>query len=948
MARRFIFSQMFDIRPRNDLGELDLEKIRKIEALLDLKLIAPFKPPERVIDLKTKTRPAVIFSGAEEGKKSEESPKEVVGTEKEKKANQFKLMAKARLIEAFLESRLPDREEILAVLEAIERAEQALKEETEAGKEDIVFNVRQPELEQTSQLSAEPVAAISEEPSVVEETFVAPVVSEIEPVKEVFEESAETPSEILRVETKPTAFNSQDKPRIGGSIPVYEDAFFYPEAAEASSLSGDLTPDDFFVNKKIFHPRDPKTWQLTPAQERFLFGRVKPAPTKSAILKTALSSRIFNRKKSIVAFLIAAFLIFSLGPALGWINKALTVKANVLDFSAQAYQALLSAKDSLSQADFAKAENDFSQANYFFNQANNQMNQIGQAAIFILENIPGLTYFSSRIHLVKAGEKLSQSGQYLTQMINLFSVDASNTSSVGNNQVDFSFLVLRIKDYLGQAVDALVSANDHLQKVDIDFLPSEVQGQLAVLKDKLPEAMKLARASLDWADKFLSILGSPRPKKYLLVFQNNAEARATGGFIGSYGILDLNQGRIKSFSVENVFDADGQLIERVVPPAPIQRISTAWSMHDANWFADWPTSAQKIADFYEKTGGATVDGVISFTPAVIERLLALTGPIDLPEYNLTLNADNFVEVTQYKVEVDYDKEANQPKKILADFAPKFIEKLGNQISQKNIEVLKILNQLLKEKHILFYFSDPDLESFVKAQGWAGEVMSAQQDYFSVVNTNINGFKTDKMIDEKIIHTSTINEDGTVVDSLQIIRRHLGGDSPYDWYNRVNSNYSRVYLPKGAELLSAFGQTKEKYQPPIDYQKENFKTDPDVLAQEESMKTDSVSGTQIFEESGKTVFGNWFYVNPRQTGVLTYQYRLPFKIDTTKDNFSFNVLAQKQSGSNGSDFENLIIFPSDWQIVGSDSQNLSIVNGVIKIATDLSLDRKIEVVFKKSK
>jgi len=64
---------------------------------------------------------------------------------------------------------------------------------------------------------------------------------------------------------------------------------------------------------------------------------------------------------------------------------------------------------------------------------------------------------------------------------------------------------------------------------------------------------------------------------------------------------------------------------------------------------------KKIQWFYEKTGGPTTDGIISLTPTLIERLLGLTGPIPMPEYDVLLSADNFVELIQYKVEVDYDK-----------------------------------------------------------------------------------------------------------------------------------------------------------------------------------------------------------------------------------------------------------------------------------------------------
>jgi len=158
--------------------------------------------------------------------------------------------------------------------------------------------------------------------------------------------------------------------------------------------------------------------------------------------------------------------------------------------------------------------------------------------------------------------------------------------------------------------------------------------------------------------------------------------------------------------IDNVFNLDGQLYEKVVPPRPIQKISTAWSLHDSNWFADWPTSAQKIIWFYERAGGATADGVISLTPSIVERLLALTGPIAMPEYGVSFTEENFVDLLQQKVEVDYDKLENQPKKIMADFAPKFLDRLWEVWPQNYGQIFDVLNDSLAQKDFCFIFQTP--------------------------------------------------------------------------------------------------------------------------------------------------------------------------------------------------------------------------------------------------
>ncbi|MFH1671369.1 MAG: DUF4012 domain-containing protein [Candidatus Portnoybacteria bacterium] len=504
------------------------------------------------------------------------------------------------------------------------------------------------------------------------------------------------------------------------------------------------------------------------------------------------------------------------------------------------------------------------------------------------------------------------------------------------------------EDVLGSSLSAyqnLLTAKESLISGDLETAEkniSAVHSSLLAIQEgvgSIPLAKELLEKFLDYSGSFLEILGHKNPRQYLLLFQNNSEIRATGGFIGTYGILELDRGEISNLFIDGIYNADGQLHEKIIPPRPIQKISTAWSMHDSNWFADFPTSAEKIAWFYEKTGGPTVDGVISLTPTVVERLLEITGEISLPEYGVVLNSNNFVELIQYKVEVDYDKELNQPKKILADFAPLFVDRLEKLDSTGKKRAVEALLAALEEKHILTYFKNPSLQKLSLDEGWSGELKETDKDFLSVVSSNINGFKTDRVVDESINLLSNIQEDGSIINTLTITREHQGGGMEYDWWNRVNSNYVRVYLPLGSELISAKGQTKEAYHPPIDYAEHGFKEDPLVSSIENNMLIDG-SGTHIFKENDKTVFGNWAYVSPGKTIALTYQYKLPFRIDLTKPTDSYSLLIQKQSGSIGSQFSHQIKFPESWRVSWQYPENIDSQN----YSTDLRKDRFIGVTF----
>jgi len=892
MSYRYVFSQMFDVRPRLGGGELDLEKIKKIEAILNLRL-SELAPSERIIDLKPK-RPTVKRLQPENEETVVDNRQSVVVSQAFKKSD-------IDFWPEFNEFEPPNRSNILSILEIIEATEQILKEKK--GR-DVNFESGPIELDYLN--AAEPVLNIEPE-SILPQLDLPPHQN-----GQKLEGHCPNATDVnlwcgglplAEISSAPILDEPIGVTQENDVSQIVSNPYFPAELERKKQeldrlISQEIDIEPFWLKQRPLARES--SYELIPPE--LALGTLSAAGLKSGRFWSA----------PIKFFFVAAVVIFALIPLAGWLNRVANFKSDILNSSLSAYQSLIRAKDSLAQANFVQAENNFVQAHDYFASADSQINVAGEWLTPLLEKIPGLAGLTSRIRLVAVGKKMSAAGTSFTQMINLFGRGQVMPSEDGSNP-PLTSLIKQARQYLEAGVASLLAAQQDLSFIDIATLPSDVQPPVALLKNQLPKIGEASAGALDWTDKFLAILGENKAKKYLLIFQNNSEMRATGGFIGTYGLLSLDQGRVKNLFIDGIFNPDGQLTVNVVPPQPIQKISTAWSMHDANWFADFPTSAKKLAWFYEKTGGETTDGVISLTPTVIERLLKITGPIAMPEYGVKLDADNFVALTQYEVEVNYDKAQNQPKKILADFAPKFLDKLSAEIENNNVEVLKVINDCLKEKHILLYFSDAELEKFVVNQGWGGELKESPQDYLAVVDSNIDGRKTDRVIDENIKLSSQIEPDGAVIDTLTVTRHHQGGVSQLDWFNHVNPDYLRAYLPKGAELISVSGQTKEIVKAPIDYTQAGFKIDSDVAVDEQTMWVDAGSGTQIFEETGKTVFGNWVYVSPGETVTLVYQYRLPYKLNVSGRDINYSILAQKQSGSVGRQMEFEVIWPTGWRL-----------------------------------
>ncbi len=659
-------------------------------------------------------------------------------------------------------------------------------------------------------------------------------------------------------------------------------------------------------------------------------------PSQGKPFSTPKLSVSRNRRRRIVYgglfLLVGAFTLLGL--------RMFSVKELVIQESEKGYE-------QLSLAVIHLKEKQYPEANVAFDRARASFEAASAALSFpfdwVLEGtrfVPGLSVAASGKHAIEAGRYFSLAGKPLTALAE--SALLSKEAYDQGEKVSLIELMRQAREPISQAKDWLSLADTELQAVSLTDIPEGKQGKFLTVRSNLPVFLNLLKG-FEKNEKILEeLLGENGPRTYLFLLQNNQEMRATGGFIGTYALVDVNQGVIRRFFVDGIFNPDGQLKENIVPPKPIQKISAGWSLHDSNWFPDFPTSAEKAIFFYEKTGGPTVDGVITLTPTVMQKLLAVIGSISLPQYGLTVDAENFIPVIQEQVEVKYDKELNEPKKVLVDLSRALVERVFSlQDRSVTARLAEALTNGLNEKHILMYMRHKETEQLIDEVGWSGRMLDTAKDYLSVIHSNINGYKTDGVIEEQIKHHATLAEDGSIIDTVTITRHHKGGDTPYDWWNRVNADYLRVYVPKGSELISTKGTTWEFPEAPLDYDRLGFRRDPMVEHEENNTVIDEKSGVRISEDANKTVFGAWVYVSPKESVTVEYQYRLPFRIDMTALKRgavdSYSILVQKQSGSLGSILQTEMTVPDTVQMIWQTEPNLVPYGRTVKDETSLVTD-----------
>lgn len=668
----------------------------------------------------------------------------------------------------------------------------------------------------------------------------------------------------------------------------------------------------------------------------------------------------FSYLRSVMVF--AAVLLILVLPikALTYYKSLDNLRGKVLGVSEQAVNQLLTGGKQTLNQQFDQASQSFSLAGKNFLAAQDQLEEINGLIFTIAAMIPNndLKLAAASKNIIQAGRLSAQLGEDLTKVMSgLFNTVNQKASST----IDINDILVNLGSSGHEAVNKATELVGQLKQIDDKILPSQYQEQFISLKQKAEILSHGLSDFIDLADKLQIFLGTNLDKRYLLVFQNNAELRASGGFIGSFAIVDLAEGKIKNIEVPQggSYDTEGGLLAKIIAPEPLWLVNPLWHFWDANWWFDWPTTAKKLAWFYENSDGSTVDGVIGFTPTVMEKLLAIIGPIDLSkDYGLIITADNFWLETQKLAEQKPPK-TNQPKKIIGDLMNKIINELPQRISKDNlVSLIKLVEGSTSDKNILFYFFDKDLEKQVTELDWGGEIKSTAYDYLAVINTNIAGGKSDRKISQTIEQQTEITPDGAIIDNLTIKRSHQAiNREPF--YGVRNVDWLRIYVPLGSELINAQG-FKAVDQSYFEKADPTWRTDETIAQTEARAETDEPSGSKIYDELGKTVFANWSQVDPGETTEINLKYKLPFKLKleenesekslsqkvvdavintlnpTQKQLYPYSLLVQKQPGMNASTIKSTLKVNSNYKIVWKYPETL--INDQTSWLTEGNLDQ----------
>lgn len=309
--------------------------------------------------------------------------------------------------------------------------------------------------------------------------------------------------------------------------------------------------------------------------------------------------------------------------------------------------------------------------------------------------------------------------------------------------------VRRITPKLETGSHALSQALSRIRAVDDPYLISPVRDAIDKVTRQLAHADGEARRGVAAAKLGPAILGGEGTRHYLLVVQNNAESRATGGFVGSFGLMTAQDGKVSVGDLQRTAAWNSALAlagqpAGTAPPdyhARYDQFAPSSTLQNVNLSPDFPSVAQMLMSLTPSAGLGSVDGVMAVDPFGLAALLELTGPVDVSGWPTPIDSSNAVDVTLSEAYKFFERTPERAE-FLGDVAQVVVDEATSGGLGRPAQVARVLGGAAHEGHLILSFARPAEQQLATQLGVAGRVAPVRSDAVALTTSNSGANKID--------------------------------------------------------------------------------------------------------------------------------------------------------------------------------------------------------------
>ena len=456
---------------------------------------------------------------------------------------------------------------------------------------------------------------------------------------------------------------------------------------------------------------------------------------------------------------------------------------------------------------------------------------------------------------------------------------------LGRQEVDHRAITAALRVNLVALSEKLSQIQLLLGKIDLPFgygeklKAGDLGQQISLLKSQINLGLPL----LDLA---ASVVADQKLQRYLFIIQDQNELRPTGGFITSYGIITLDQGKIVGLQVDSSFTLDRLIEGRIEPPAILKNLlgETNWLFHDSNLDADFAHSANQVAWFYERFKGTSVDGVIGLNTNFLKFILGEVGAINLPN-GQTVSADNLDQLA-----------SNPTASRGVDVVTAVTQAVSDKFLAGEIKFATLARSFLKTityNESALWFRDPKLASLGKEARLTGEIKPFDcHPQLSVFNCRPDTI----YLNEANFSISKIN---FYLKRKQTILAQIKDDGEVDYTATYDYSYP---VPAPTNLTQSYKAYYQFYLPAASRNLQ-ISLDGKSLDAATLIQTAILPLTKIEFSAGEII---------NQSHQLVIKFTSPFKLDLTKPQTAYALSYLKQPGTLNDQLIFRIVYPERLQ------------------------------------
>jgi Protein of unknown function (DUF4012) len=324
---------------------------------------------------------------------------------------------------------------------------------------------------------------------------------------------------------------------------------------------------------------------------------------------------------------------------------------------------------------------------------------------------------------------------------------------------------------------ALVSLRSSVATAQGPWIVNQVQQKASTFGPKVDKALRQVSAAKKAGANLPEILGADRARTYLLVFPSPSEARGSGGLIGNWGELKIDNGAISLVRFDRIvtlIDDSRPWQERAdtFPPGYLTRYSAYTpKQYFQNLLVspDFPTNAEVMVGQYKEATGRDVDGVVSVDPYGLAAVLALEGPLTVPTLPDAVTSETAPKTLLYDLYVAAGDSQNGRIRVLEDIARGTFERVRTIPIDTPQRLVDTLGPAFRQRHIQMWSKSPGSERYLDSIGAGGRYLIPEDpdspvellDTVGLISQNAGGNKIDWFGGRTLDYRVAVDDEGVI-------------------------------------------------------------------------------------------------------------------------------------------------------------------------------------------